>query len=418
MHSEYYDIIIIGGGIAGLYSALKIKNYNLNKRFLILEKNSKKYLGGRVGNDKFYNTKIVTGAGIGRKKKDKLLLSLLRYFNFPIITNNVKPNYSLKLNVLDVNNIMKQLKNEYIKNNKPSTTFKQFALKYLGYEKYKDFILSAGYTDFENEDVYETLYHYGMDDNSCCWESFSVPWSDLINSLYREIGESHFLFNNEVKKIEYNIDKKDNSSYIYNYKVITNKNITGYKCNKIIVATEIKTLQKIFNLPIYREICSQPFLRLYSKFSQKSIPILKEYVKGYTFLPGPLQKIIPMNPDNGVYMLAYNDNKNTEKVIKILEYKNNVKKYLANLLKKSLDIPDIEEIKIDALKVYFWEQGTHFYLPLDKKKFISREKFIYQSQHPYNNIIVVGEVVSRNQGWVEGALESVKEVLTKTWLNL
>ena len=38
--------------------------------------------------------------------------------------------------------------------------------------------------------------------------------------------------------------------------------------------------------------------------------VLKEYIKGFTFVPGPLQRIIPMDPNNGVYMIAYNDNNN------------------------------------------------------------------------------------------------------------
>jgi hypothetical protein len=35
-----------------------------------------------------------------------------------------------------------------------------------------------------------------------------------------------------------------------------------------------------------------------------------------------------------------------------------------------------------------------------------------------NGMLVVGEVVAANQGWTEGALESVTKVLTKHWLNV
>jgi monoamine oxidase len=49
--------------------------------------------------------------------------------------------------------------------------------------------------------------------------------------------------------------------------------------------------------------------------------------------------------------------------------------------------------------------------------YCSREEFIYRAQHPDPNVIVVGEVVANNQGWTEGALESVKKALTKTWLK-
>jgi transcriptional/translational regulatory protein YebC/TACO1 len=50
-------------------------------------------------------------------------------------------------------------------------------------------------------------------------------------------------------------------------------------------------------------------------------------------------------------------------------------------------------------------------------KYKNREEFIYEAQHPEEGILVVGEVVSENQGWVNGALSSVKMVLSKTWIK-
>ena len=59
--------------------------------------------------------------------------------------------------------------------------------------------------------------------------------------------------------------------------------------------------------------------------------------------------------------------------------------------------------------------GTHYYEPLSSYK--KREDFIYQIQHPEPGLLVVGEVVSRHQGWSEGALESVKDAVTRKWLS-
>ena len=72
MDNKTYDYIIIGAGIAGLYAAYKIKQMNKNFSILILEKN--KQIGGRLGNYLFYGENVVTGAGIGRKNKVKLLI--------------------------------------------------------------------------------------------------------------------------------------------------------------------------------------------------------------------------------------------------------------------------------------------------------------------------------------------------------
>jgi hypothetical protein len=143
---------------------------------------------------------------------------------------------------------------------------------------------------------------------------------------------------------------------------------------------------------------------------------MKEYIKGYTIVPGPLQKIIPMEPDNGVYMIAYNDNKNA------VVLKNHLKNTIENrelyekLLEKSLGIPD-NSLHIIALKDYYWPIGTHYYKPLNKELYKNREDFIDTAQHPEKGVLVVGEAVSRNTGWTEGALESVKTVLTKNWIE-
>ncbi len=51
----------------------QLKQKNPNSSFCILESNKKRYIGGRIGVENFYNVEIVSGAGVGRYKKDKLL---------------------------------------------------------------------------------------------------------------------------------------------------------------------------------------------------------------------------------------------------------------------------------------------------------------------------------------------------------
>lgn len=66
------DVIIIGAGISGLYAAYQIKHVSSpNTSFLVLEKSNKQWMGGRTGNESFYGVDVVTGAGIGRKNKDR-----------------------------------------------------------------------------------------------------------------------------------------------------------------------------------------------------------------------------------------------------------------------------------------------------------------------------------------------------------
>jgi len=407
---KYVDIIIIGSGMSGLYSAYKIKEFSPKTTFMILEKYKKNWIGGRTSNEMFYGTEIVTGAGIGRKSKDKLLYKLLTHFKLETSEYTVNPHKSDLIHSLDINKVMNHLRREYKGFKDKTATFKQFATKVLGEKEYKNFTLNAGYTDYENEDALETLYYYGMEDNACCWKAFHVPWRKLVLKLYRYIGEQHFRFSNKVV----NITKTHDNPCRF---LIDTENGLQYLCNKVIVASTIDTVQNLLpNHSIYHDIQGQPFLRLYAKFTKSSIPILKEYIKGFTFVPGPLQRIIPMDPDNGLYMIAYNDNNNA---IALKDYLQNTKSnrdLYEILLEKSLGMPE-NSVHIIAIKDYYWPIGTHYYKPLNKELYSSREDFIDKAQHPEQGILVVGECVSRNQGWSEGSLESVKAVVTKEWVK-
>jgi hypothetical protein len=407
---KYVDIIIIGSGISGLYSALKIKQFSPETSFLILEKYKKNWIGGRTSNEMFYGTEIVTGAGIGRKNKDKLLHKLLHSFNLTTPEYIVNPQKSQLVQSVNGNDIMNRLKREYKNFKNQSLTFKQFATKVLGEKEYKNFIISVGYTDYENEDVLETLYYYGMEDNTSSWKAFHVPWKKLVLKLYYYIGINHFRFSNKVTQITRVSEKPCKF-------LIETENGLQYICNKVIIGSTIDTIRKLLpQYPIYNDIEGQPFLRLYAKFTKKSIPVLKEYVKGFTFVPGPLQKIVPMDPDNGVYMIAYNDNNNAIALKNHLQNTRENRELYEMLLEKSLGMPD-NSVHIIAIKDYYWNIGTHLFLPLNKELYSSREEFIDKAQHPEQGILVVGEALSRNQGWTEGALESVNAVVNKQWVK-
>lgn len=70
-----YDIIILGGGIAGLYTAYKILQVSSHSKILILEKEN--YLGGRIYT--FRNKHMEVDAGAGRfNDKHTLLIELIK----------------------------------------------------------------------------------------------------------------------------------------------------------------------------------------------------------------------------------------------------------------------------------------------------------------------------------------------------
>ena len=138
---NYVDIIIIGSGMAGLYSAYKIKRFSPSTSFLILEKYKKDWIGGRTSNDTFYGTEIVTGAGIGRKDTNPLLIQLMKKLRIHYTEYNSIMNYANTFTHIDIMRPINRLKIEYKKN--PglynNLSFKEFFIMFFGEELYIDF---------------------------------------------------------------------------------------------------------------------------------------------------------------------------------------------------------------------------------------------------------------------------------------
>ena len=413
MKETIYDVIIIGGGIAGLYSAYTLKRLSPDTTFLLLEKNKKQCIGGRANNELFYGTRVVTGAGIGRKSKDKLLYKLLSDLKIEAPVFQSEPNYASTVEtVVDIGKLWKFLQRKYNTsvddNDIKKGTFREYATKLLGDTTYRDLVITSGYSDYEKEDVFETLYHYSMEDNYGSNTLFRVDWKEMVLRLAHDIGMSNIRFSNHVTKVA----KSSPSSA---FMVENDKGDTFY-ARKVIIATTIAGIREILPYyPIYKDIEGQPFLRLYGKFAQSSAGVVRQYITGMTIVPGPLQKVIPMNPDKLVYMIAYSDNRHCQYLRDKIENTEENREYFCRLLEKSIGVREKGTLKLIAMKGFYWTNGTHYYKPLDTRIYKNRDIFIEKAQNPEPGIVVVGEAVSRKQGWTEGALESVKAVVTKSW---
>jgi hypothetical protein len=109
--------------------------------------------------------------------------------------------------------------------------------------------------------------------------------------------------------------------------------------------------------------------------------------------------------ETGVFMIVYSDNANANYMESHVSG-NNVesREWLCRKLEQALHLPE-ESLRLTSIKKYYWNQGTHYYKPFVGET--RYESWIKMAQSPEPGIHVVGEMVSRHQGWVEGALESV-----------
>jgi hypothetical protein len=369
--NEITNIVIIGGGISSLYSAYLLKKNYPKIKYTIIEKSDE--CGGRVKMSNIGDVKLPTGAYFTRVDKDKILGQLLKDLDIKLDPYVLDIDYSFKES--DVNKLVKKLKKSLPEYDRSKIKFKEFAKDVLG-KDYINFINMMGYTDYENADINDTLFNYGLDDNIPGYKVVNVDWNKVVDKLISFIGKENIILNTEVKSI-----KEKQGSFLINSK---------YKCDGVIIGVTINSLRNLLDNKIYTQIESQSFIKVFAKSKDLD-------VDNYTVIDSELRKVIPIKDD--VYTIAFSDNKDAQSI------KSKSNSYFEELLSTSFN----KDIRINSVKKFFWEEGTHYYKPLPTE-YKSRKEFIKEAQHPKDNVWVVGEVVAQKQGWVEGALSSVEKI--------
>lgn len=357
------EVCIIGAGLAGLYAGLRLKARGV--RVSIHEKSGR--IGGRVGTIQFAGMRLPTGAGIGRKAKDRLLLRLCAELAVPVRVFTTRTNYKLAHTVELVPTIAR-LRALQGTADRATTTFRQFGIRALGRGAYEDFVATTGYADYEEADLVDTLCHYGLEDVVPGYEAFTLDWSLLL----RRLGEA---LRDEIRL--------DSAFTRADFR----------RGGRYIIATDIDAARALLpDAAPLRGVMSQPFLRLYFTCDV-------DLRCGHTVCDG-FQKLIQMAPS--VYMI-YSDNATARAIAEA----SNVREYIE---RRILEVFGKRATVLDH-RLVFWERGTHYYKPLDTARFRSRRVFISALQRPTSGVFVAGEAVSLHQGWCEGALESVESIL-------
>jgi protoporphyrinogen oxidase len=392
-----YDFIIIGGGIAGLYM-----NYLLTDKYktLLLEKNN--HLGGRIFQDNFHNYKINTGARIGNLHNTELLKLLqklniqYKILNYKIIILNKKINmYQMVKSIKDKYNEITKLSNKNLNN----ISAREFIIEHFGIEFFKLYSNFTEYTDFFNQSINTYIHNYPINDHIpkiSEKDNISINWNLLVKKLIKKIKKKNKIIKNyEVKNIIYN---KKTLQYNINNKFIA-KNIiicvTLKQLNKLIKKSNLDIPKNYYN----KYIGSVPFLRIYTYHKNgHNINLNKYNITGTK-----LNKIIIEN--NKILTILETDYKNA---LYWKQFINN-KTILINKIKRELQKITNIDIKIDDIKIIYWDDGIHYFKPSNINIFEKFDELI----NPLPNFYVCGEIISTKQGWVEGALKTVNFLYKK-----
>jgi hypothetical protein len=275
-------------------------------------------------------------------------------------------------------------------------TFSQNFIRILGEKDYYHFCECMGATDFENADVVDTMQDFGFEDNMTNQIMYKVLWNNLMKATLQYLSSFpnfHILVDTPVLKV------------VERQKMIVC--CTYFHCrryNQVIWTAPRPSWDLVrpliqnpkFN-EILRQVQCQPFIRVYAKPKSYDQAHAKYPITTYLPYRNPLQKIIPI-ANGKIYMLSYADNEHALETVRNRFHKGYFQKWTAGLEWKSF-------------RVFFHKCGTHYFTPFPNRYFRNREAMLNYASHPYPGIYMASEGLSRNQGWTEGALESVQRVL-------
>jgi monoamine oxidase len=408
MFTNNYDIIIVGGGISGLFMAYKLSSTDVS--ILLVEKQKK--LGGRIQTLKKKQTQFEAGAARFHSSHqkvfsliDELDLSKSVYELPSVVHSNLRGkerNYHYKTDMkLDLQHLFKlsfEKKSEYTKEQLVSMTFFEylqlifdnetvaFMKDSFGYDSEFLYLNSLNALEMFSDDFFGENKYYVL----------TSGLSSLIQSLESEIK----------KKKNVTILKNTSVDNVFDSSVLINEK--QYYFGKLLLTTPIQTFETfdVFeNSPIFSYVHSVPLLRIYAKY-----PVKQLWFKNIkrTTTDNILRHIIPIDYEKGLIMISYTDGMLCDTWNR---YNSISEEFLIKVLHEQIEeLYSIEPPKPEFISYHYWTSGVHFWKPnYDMNKY-------YESvQKPFDDkqIYICGETFSKKQGWIEGALESCYDLIGK-----
>ncbi len=440
--NEMYDIIIIGGGISGLYCAYNLLKKENKLKVLILEKNPK--LGGRVStfyggkDDKKVSKDIIFEKGAARfNDNHKLLNALLDELDLTskkVEITNVDKTIWMPKNKFELlrkkyprmDDIIEVLQKK-LKERKVS---QEEIRKHNLQELVKKYLLSSNKENEKTNDkelvkYMEEMYPYFAEQyNMNAMDALQVFSQDFKQDIQYYIlngGLSQIITQLEkrvinmggiVKKGEIvrDIKKAKNGLYIIN---------DALKCQKIISCIPKSSIEKVeylsglLGVKILDTIECIPLYRIYAKYPNSIINGEKKvWFSGMDkmVVNHPLKFILPYGEKNGLIHISYTDGKYARFLWKKL-IDGSINSYLDTEINKIFKnkIEGLKKIpEPEWIKHYYWECGMGCW-----KKGVNSKEIIDKVVKPNKReeVYFCGENFSNQQAWMEGALFTANKVI-------
>ena len=429
----YCDIIIIGGGISGIYTMYNLKKKYPNLKVCLLESNSR--FGGRI----YTYREVIDGKeyymdlGAGRLGfHHELILKLISELN---INNNIIPIPNTKTyietnntNSRDRTNLRNKLMNKLyslLNSNKIKNLPKKITQKLYLNQLLCKFLPKSEIKLIENTFEYiSDLYYFNSFD---VINYFKNDYNDkskfftlkngldtLIYGMIAKIKSKNYTLhtNSHVNEIQYN-----NEENLYNVIYKNNHNIKTIKCKHVVSALPRKDLIKFNILKPFKNIIDTVndinLTRIFEVYETSKNDVWFKNIKK-TVTNNKVKFVIPINSQSGLIMSAYNDTQNSKYWLNIHKKGDS---FLKQILNKNLNlIFSAYNIKVPNskwIKLHYWDMGVAAW-----KKNVDSDLISKQVINLLPNFYICGENYSQYQAWCEGALITSQEVLKKLYCDL
>ena len=409
MFSNYdYDIIIVGGGISGIFLAYKLLDTNL--KVIVLEGN--KRVGGRIKTIQKDNTVFEAGAARFHSSHGKLISlvhdldledniiklpqgihHILRNSkeNYPYQTKNKESSFHELLiqSVKSMDRFSKEELNEI-------TFFQYLTLVYdhetalyikdsFGYDSEIIDISAFNALQMFQDDFFGEDNYYGLKNGL----------SQVIEKMKEEIEKTNTI-------IKTNCSVKE----IYKDYIVTHKGEKFYY-EHLICAIPQNSLHKIDyfkDVPLIQSVKPIPLLRIYAKYPTKNL-WFKDIQK--TTTDNYIRQIIPIDYEKGLIMISYTDGKNAEL---FNSYNNLNEDLLIQAIHKEIkELFGIKPPNPNFVSVHYWKGGLHLWKLGEDGQKVSKKVL---KPDEGNEVYICGDAFSLKQGWIEGALDTCYSILS------
>ncbi len=391
------DIVIIGGGISGLYILDELTNKYSNLKIKLLERDPQ--VGGRISTKYYKNGSVKYETGPWRFHHSHInLIKLLDKYNLKYFQNSSS----------DISAKNSEIYTCKYSNNQDNRKFKQ-AEKTSGLSIRDTSLLNNTCSSKKYESI--SKIPLVMDSTSKPYDVknyykgkyFVVEkgFSELVSQINQKLKQ--FIFCNS-----YVIDVvRSYNHYIITYRKRNGNNFTTYSIKTRFLFLCIPphfckewTIVSNYLLPLIHSVDTIPLHHIYG-YSNKidTLNNNKFYIKNDT----ELNQVISGDFGNNWFQVSYSSGEDAKFLYRLKQTNPSL---FISTIKKKLSELNIK-IPITKFESFYWENAIHLWKPsfnfdLDK----SMRKSIYPHPVYLPNLFYTGEAFSDTQGWIEGSLST------------